>query len=60
MKDIYGEDYLIISRYDFNKLQDRIVELERQNKEMHDWICTQAKKVHDSVGDTLKFVLRAR
>ena len=60
MKDIYGEDYLIISRYDYNKLHDRIKELERQNKEMHDWICNQAKKAHDLAGETIAIALKAR
>lgn len=60
MRDIYGEDYLIISKYDYNKLHDRIKELERQNKEMHDWICNQAKKATDLVGETITIALKCK
>lgn len=60
MKDIYGEDYLLISKYDYNKLQDHIEELEKDNQEMRNWICNQAKKIHDSVGDTIKILLSGK
>ena len=58
MKDIYGEDYLIISRYDLNKLHDRIKELEKQNKEMHNWICDQAKRSNDLISETVALALK--
>lgn len=38
MKDIYGEDYLIISRYDYERLLNRIEELEQSEKEYHDFV----------------------
>lgn len=38
MKDIYGDDYLIISRYDYERLLDRIEELEKSEKEYRDFV----------------------
>ena len=60
MKDIYGEDYLIISRHDYDRLHDRIRNLEKQNQKMHNWICNQAKKATDLVGETIAIALKCK
>lgn len=53
MKDIYGEDYLLISRYDYESLLKRIDKLERDKKEMHTWICDLAQTSDRIVGNTI-------
>ena len=60
MRDIYGEDYLIISKEDYYRMLDQIEELENKNKEMHDWICEQADKIHESFGTNLNGLLNSK
>ena len=61
MKDIYGEDYLIISRYDYNRMLDRIEELEKIEKEYREYVTQISQECHESsmkmFGDILKFSL---
>lgn len=60
MQDIYGEQYLLISKEDYNRMLNRIEELEKDNKDMHDWICAQASKVHESFGENLNAILNSK
>lgn len=53
MRDIYGEDYLLISRYDYESLLKRIDKLERDKKEMHTWICDLVQTSNRIVGNTI-------
>lgn len=48
MKDIYGEDYLIISKYDYERMLDRIKELEKIEKEYREYITQLSQKCHES------------
>lgn len=48
MKDIYGEDYLIISRYDYNRMLDRIEELEKIEKEYREYVTQLSQECYES------------
>ena len=54
MKDIYGEEYRLISERDYNKMWERIDELERDNKEMREWISNLAATSHKASEQMLK------
>lgn len=47
MKDIYGEDYLIISRYDYDRMLDRIEELEKIEKEYREYVTQISQECYD-------------
>lgn len=57
MKDIYGEDYIIISKRDYNKLLDRIEELEKLERENRAWTIKVTETMHKATGDNIKFLL---
>lgn len=48
MKDIFGEDYLIIRKSDYNRLLNRIEELEKVEKEYHDFVTNLSQEAHES------------
>ena len=58
MRTIHGEEYLLISKDEYNKLLDRIDELEAKNKEMHDWICNLSAKSKSVIRETISVALR--
>ena len=58
MQDIYGEQYLLISKEDYSRMLDQIEKLEKENKEMHDWICEQADKIHESFATNINGILK--
>lgn len=49
MQDIYGKEYLLISKKDYNKMLDRIKELEI-------YILDHADKPEESFGENLKAI----
>ncbi|MCH5167917.1 MAG: hypothetical protein J1F35_08570 [Erysipelotrichales bacterium] len=61
MKDIYGEEYLIISREDYNRMLDRIEELEKIEKEYREYynkISSEYMEASDkAMLDTMRFLL---
>lgn len=61
MKDIYGEDYLIISREDYNRMLDRIEELEKIEKEYREYITDISQQCYESsqkmAADIIHFAL---
>lgn len=61
MKDIYGEDYLIISRYDYEKMLAKIDRLEKVEKEYCDYVTKIANTCMQSseqmAVDTMSFLL---
>lgn len=61
MRDIYGEDYLLISKYDYNRLLDRIEELEKIEQEYREYVTNLASNCRQTsekmFADTIDFLL---
>ena len=61
MKDIYGEDYLIISKYDYNRMLSRIEKLEKIEKEYREYCTKMANECMESADkamlSTVRFLL---
>lgn len=54
MKDIYGEDYLIISRHDYDRMLDRIKKLEKIEKEYREYLDKIAFECIKSSNETMR------